>query len=91
MTWQSVTADCSTAQALHAFELALSLEKLNYQKLWHLDDVATKAEDYEMASYVEEMLHNQVADLCIRVNTSCAQLCLLLLPWSRGSMRRRSS
>ena len=45
-------------QALHAFELALSLEKL--KKLWHLNDVAIKADDYEMAAYVEEMLHKQV-------------------------------
>jgi len=50
-------------EALHAFELALSLEKLNLQKLWVLDDIATKAEDYEMASFVEEMLHNQVEEV----------------------------
>ena len=36
-------------QALHAFELALSLEKLNYNKLWALDDIASQAEDYELA------------------------------------------
>jgi len=59
-------------QALHAFELALSLEKLNYQKLWHLDDIATKAEDYEMASMVEEMLHNQVPLMHMSRQTVCA-------------------
>ena len=48
------------SQALHAFELALSLEKLNYNKLWALDDIASKSEDYELASYVEEILQMQV-------------------------------
>lgn len=51
-------------QALHAFELALSLEKLNFQKMWHLDHVATKADDYEMASFVEDMMHKQVTAFC---------------------------
>jgi len=50
-------------EALHAFELALSLEKLNLQKLWHVDDVANKANDYEMASFVEEMMHTQVEEV----------------------------
>ncbi len=51
------------SQALHAFELALSLEKLNYNKLWALDDIASKSEDYELASYVEEILQMQVTRL----------------------------
>ena len=68
-------------QALHAFELALSLEKLNYQKLWHLDDVATKAEDYEMASMVEEMLHNQVAPMRMSQHTVCAVMLVTTNLW----------
>ena len=71
---QFMTAAILPVQALHAFELALSLEKLNYQKLWHLDDIATKAEDYEMASMVEEMLHNQVASMHMSRHTACVAL-----------------
>jgi len=68
-------------QALHAFELALSLEKLNYQKLWHLDDIATKAEDYEMASMVEEMLHNQVTSMHTSRPTVCANVPVIVNVW----------
>jgi ferritin heavy chain len=50
-------------EALHAFELALSLEKLNYNKLWALDDIASKSEDYELASYVEEILQMQAEEV----------------------------
>jgi hypothetical protein len=42
-------------------ELALSLEKLNYIKLVHLDKVATDAEDYNLADYVDEMLDGACA------------------------------
>lgn len=49
------------------------MEKLNYQKLWHLDDVATKAEDYEMASYIEEMLHNQVGESLLTGTACCVR------------------
>jgi hypothetical protein len=37
-------------------ELALSLEKLNYSKLIHLDKLATEAGDYNLADYVDAML-----------------------------------
>ena len=46
--------------ALHAMELALSLEKLNFQKLRHLHDVAEKSEDAQMSDFVEDMLADQV-------------------------------
>lgn len=55
--------DAEKGEALYAFELALSLEKLNFQKMWELDHVATKADDYEMASFVEEMMHEQVREV----------------------------
>jgi hypothetical protein len=37
-------------------ELALSLEKLNYSKLVHLDKLASEAHDYNLADYVDGML-----------------------------------
>lgn len=38
--------------ALYAFELALSLEKLNFQKLRQLHDVADKHGDAQMADFI---------------------------------------
>lgn len=46
--------------ALHAMELALSLEKLNFHKLRELHDVADESKDAQMADFVEEMLAEQV-------------------------------
>ena len=46
--------------ALHAMELALSLEKLNFQKLRHLHDVAEESNDAQMSDFVEDMLADQV-------------------------------
>jgi len=46
--------------ALHAMELALSLEKLNFHKLRELHDVADASEDAQMADFVEDMLAEQV-------------------------------
>lgn len=46
-----------------ALELALSLEKVNYQKLMHLDAVATEAGDFNLADYVDEMLDDQTKDV----------------------------
>lgn len=40
--------------ALFAMELALSLEKLNFQKLRHLHDVADKHGDAQMADFIGE-------------------------------------
>lgn len=46
--------------ALHAMELALSFEKLNFQKLKELHSVADKNDDAQMADFVEDMLEEQV-------------------------------
>lgn len=48
-------------EALYAMELALSLEKLNFQKLRDLHDVADKHGDASMADFIEgELLEEQV-------------------------------
>ena len=47
--------------ALHAMELALSLEKLNFHKLRELHDVADASHDAQMADFVEDMLAEQVS------------------------------
>ena len=46
--------------ALHAMELALSLEKLNFHKLRELHDIADATNDAQMADFVETMLADQV-------------------------------
>ena len=46
--------------ALHAMELALSLEKLNFQKLRDLHGVAEKHGDAQMQNFIEVMLQEQV-------------------------------
>jgi len=45
--------------ALHAFELALSLEKLNFAKLRELHEVAEKHNDAQFQDFVEDMLADQ--------------------------------
>lgn len=50
--------------ALYAMELALSLEKLNFQKLRELHDVADAAGDAQMCDFVEgALLADQVASV----------------------------
>ena len=49
--------------ALNAMELALSLEKLNYSKLRSLDKLATEAEDFRLADFVDELLADQTEDV----------------------------
>lgn len=50
--------------ALYAFELALSLEKLNYHKLMELVKVAESTGDNQMTDFVEsEMLAEQVESI----------------------------
>lgn len=66
-------------------ELALALEKLNFDYLFRLHDVAESNNDPEMANFVEEMLDEQVPGL----HTSS----LLRIPFSliflkRGGFRR---
>eukprot|EP00884_Botryococcus_braunii_P005658 jgi/Botrbrau1/15093/Bobra.0255s0006.1 len=46
-------------EALHAMELALSLEKLNFDYLFRLHEIAESNKDPEMANFVEEMLDEQ--------------------------------
>lgn len=53
--------------ALHAMELALSLEKLNFHKLRELHDVADATKDAQMADFVETMLAEQV---CVSMSIS---------------------
>ena len=49
--------------ALHAMELALSLEKLNFHKLRELHEVAEKSDDAQFSDFVEAMLADQVGSL----------------------------
>lgn len=51
----------SKTDALHAMELALSFEKLNFQKLKELQAIAEKNSDAQMADFVEGMLEEQVS------------------------------
>ena len=44
-------------------ELALSLEKLNYDKLKVLDKLAVDAEDFNLADYVDDLLEEQTKDV----------------------------
>ena len=59
--------------ALHAMEIGLSLEKLNFQKLRDLHEVADKSNDAQMADFVEDMLAEQVTT---SVQCTGAQKCL---------------
>lgn len=58
-------------------ELALSLEKLNFQKLRHLHDVADKSEDAQMSDFVEDMLADQVTVGCCLTKFSTWCVCCL--------------
>mmetsp|Transcript_42843 Transcript_42843/g.101702 ORF Transcript_42843/g.101702 Transcript_42843/m.101702 type:complete len:258 (-) Transcript_42843:237-1010(-) len=50
--------------ALYAMELALSLEKMNFQKLRALHDIADKHNDAQMCDFIEsELLADQVEDI----------------------------
>ena len=53
------TALQEKGDALHAMEIGLSLEKLNFQKLRDLHEVADKSNDAQMADFVEDMLAEQ--------------------------------
>ena len=46
--------------ALHAMELALALEKLNFSMLFELCKTAEKHEDSNMSDFLESMLAEQV-------------------------------
>ncbi len=45
---------------LHGMELALSLEKLNFEYLFRLHGISESNDDPEMSNFVEEMLEEQV-------------------------------
>ncbi|GAB4817446.1 hypothetical protein N2152v2_004492 [Parachlorella kessleri] len=49
--------------ALYAMELALSLEKLNFEKLRSLWAVAERNDDPQMTNFVEDMLSEQAEDI----------------------------
>lgn len=46
--------------ALYSMEIALALEKLNFQMLYSLHDTADKSGDAQFADFVEDMLAEQV-------------------------------
>ena len=46
--------------ALYSMEIALALEKLNFQMLYSLHETAEAANDSQMQDFVEEMLSDQV-------------------------------
>lgn len=52
------TSCVTQGDALYAMELALSLEKLNFQKLRELHDVAAAANDAQMCDFIEGSLLN---------------------------------
>ncbi|KAK9828562.1 hypothetical protein WJX72_000774 [[Myrmecia] bisecta] len=60
--------------ALYAMELALSLEKLNFQKLRHLHDVAGEAGDAQMCDFIEGELLTPQAQAIKDVSVYVAQL-----------------
>lgn len=59
--------------ALYAMEISLALERLNYEKLLALYDVADQQCDAQMTSFLENMLEDQVKDIK-RVADYVAQL-----------------
>ena len=59
--------------ALHAMELALSLEKLNFHKLRELHDVAEKSDDAQFSDFVEAMLADQVCFALLHCLCQCQQ------------------
>ena len=60
---RNLAADRGCTRCTQAMELALSLEKLNYQKLVSLDKAATDAGDFNLADYVDTMLDDQTEDV----------------------------
>ena len=79
---QSDYANAEKGDALNAMELALSLEKLNFNKLRQLHGIADKHEDAQMADFVEDMLAEQVSFLFCRKLLMPIFAVLLQLPAS---------
>ena len=67
-------AHAEKGDALFAMELALSLEKLNFQKLRELHAVADAAGDAQMADFVEGDLLREQVDSVKQVSEYVAQL-----------------
>ena len=61
-------------EALYAFELALSLEKLNFQKLRRLHQIAEAAGDPQMCDFVEGDLLAEQAEAVKAAAERVAQL-----------------
>ncbi|CAK0785699.1 hypothetical protein CVIRNUC_008910 [Coccomyxa viridis] len=59
--------------ALYSMEIALALEKLNFQMLYSLHETADKAGDAQMTDFVEEMLAEQ-ADAVKEISDFVAKL-----------------
>eukprot|EP00884_Botryococcus_braunii_P001827 jgi/Botrbrau1/11645/Bobra.168_2s0003.1 len=60
--------------ALYAMELSLSLEKLNFQKLQALHDIAAAADDAQMCEFIESELLAEQARAVKKVSEYVAQL-----------------
>lgn len=78
--------------ALYAFELALSLEKLNFQKLRALHEVAEKHGDSQMCDFIGEAWAGRgaaaswQAAACATTAERFADGLLLLCPWSCSAL-----
>jgi len=71
---ESEFSHAEKGDALYAFELALSLEKLNFQKLRHLHEVAEKHGDSQMCDFVEGDLLSDQAEAVKSVAEKVSQL-----------------
>lgn len=56
-------SDEEKGDALKAMELALALEKLNFEKITELSAVAEKHDDAQFADFIDEMLQEQATEV----------------------------
>lgn len=78
-------ANDDKGEALYAMELALSLEKLNFQKLQALQAIADKHKDAALCDFVEGgLLSEQVWSR--RAQTVCSLHCVLCSPPHRHDL-----
>eukprot|EP01024_Parvocaulis_polyphysoides_P042477 TRINITY_DN3882_c0_g1_i1.p1 TRINITY_DN3882_c0_g1~~TRINITY_DN3882_c0_g1_i1.p1 ORF type:complete len:244 (+),score=38.39 TRINITY_DN3882_c0_g1_i1:62-793(+) len=66
--------DETKGDALHAMELALSLEKLNYQKLMNVWSVADKYNDAQLQDFIEGQYLNEQVEAIKEVSQYVSQL-----------------
>ncbi|KAK1365062.1 Ferritin-2, chloroplastic [Heracleum sosnowskyi] len=66
--------DAEKGDALHAMELALSLQKLTNEKLHHVHKVAVKNNDAQMADFVQNRYLRQQVKVIKRMSEYVAQL-----------------